>query len=431
MRQDYSTPMAYCHALRTGSLYGFLFMLPISIAFSQMCLTGLFVSYLIEILLTHHLAFRPNPLNRPLFAYLVVTIGVTPFSLDVVRSARGLEGLIPITVFSLISHSIQNTRHLKRCAAVLLCAVTLTAVYGVIQYALKVDIFRLSRPISFLKHLDNDLNAPVRIPGFTSYMTFSGQLAMSIPLLLALLTGTRTRLKTCLVAGALLLTCCSLLWTYTRSAWLGAVCAVTLIGLARGKKYWYIFLLLFALVTLIAVQPGMLNTSMALLNLEEHDMIDRVTSTFSAKENRERLYTWESTLSMIRDYPLTGIGKGNYSTIADAYRHGYTDFTFSSRAHAHNNLLQIAVEGGIVSLLCFLWLWGVIFQTLYRTYRTFPESRQDMKLWALGCFGALVAFFVHGFFEYNFGDAEVAMMMWTIMAFAIRLFHVSPNSFDH
>ncbi len=397
--------LAYCLHIRNVSLYGFIFFLPISIAFSQTCLTFLFLTYLAEAMLLKFFSFPRTPLNLPLFGYVALTLLVTPFSVNVSRSIKGLEGLLTIGVFYLLYLSIHDFRHIKRITIVLLLSITLAAFYGIVQHYSEVDVFRLSKPVSFLKHVENDLRAPVRITGFSSYMTFSGQLAMTMPLLCVCFLGVKNALKKGLLAVSILLVCLALVWTFTRSAWLGTVGAITVIGILRGKKNWYIFLLFFVLLTIVAVQPELLDNS---LRVFRHNDI-------------ERLYTWKSTLHMIWDYPLTGIGKGNYSRIVDTYRKPYADFKFSSRAHAHNNLLQVTVESGIPSVFCFLWLWSIIFQSLYQTYRQCPEENVSLKMLSLGCFGALIAFFIHGFSEYNFGDSEVAMMMWMIVALSLKL----------
>ncbi|MBD3307393.1 hypothetical protein GF339_13225 [candidate division KSB3 bacterium] len=392
--------------IKTWSLHGFLLFLPASIAFAQICLSLLALTYLAEALTTRTLAIPRTPINRPLLSYLLVTLVATLFSTDVLTSVGELKGLLMIGVFYLVYLSITDLRQLRRLTALLIVYVTLAALYGILQHYLEVDLFRLSRPISFLKHVDDDLTAPVRVSGFLSYMTFSGHLAMTLPILCAYgLTLNQQRHKL-LTALAGILIGLALLWTYTRSGWLGAACGLTVLVLYPRRKHWTILLLLLCLLLIvIGVQPKLL---------------DRSLSVFSAKENLERLYTWDSTLVMILDYPLTGIGKGNYSTLAPSYRTGY-DLDFSSRAHAHNNILQVAVEGGIPSLLCFLWLWGVIFRTQYQTFRRLPDTDTTLKPLSLGFLGATVAFFIQGFFEHNFGDSEAVMMLWLIIALSFKL----------
>jgi O-antigen ligase len=398
--------LALCQRAKAIGLYGFILFLPISIALTQASLGLLFLTYLAETVLTKTFRFPATPLNRPLLAYVVITMIITIFSVHFLTSVDELRTIVvKVAVFYLFYLYIQDIPQLKRSVAILILAVTLSALYGILQHYLEVDFFRLTKPIALLKHVDNDLKAPVRIPGFSSYMTFSGQLAMMIPIICALLFAVKTKYKKGILIIAMILTFLALLWTYTRSAWIGAVCALILLGYVRGKRLSILFLLLLILPGIIIVQP---------------DIFHRSLSVFRAKENMERLYTWESTLYMIKDHLLTGIGKGNYSQLAPEYRKGY-NFNFTSRAHAHNNILQVTVEGGMLSLLCFLWLWFVMFKEMDRTYLQIPEGNSVLKWLSLGLLGAIVAFFVQGFFEHNFGDSETVMMMWFITALSLKL----------
>jgi hypothetical protein len=58
---------------------------------------------------------------------------------------------------------------------------------------------------------------------------------------------------------------------------------------------------------------------------------------------------------------------------------------------------------------------------MYRTYSQIPEENPTLKWLSLGFLGSIVAFFVQGFFEHNFGDSENAMMMWFILALALKI----------
>ncbi len=402
--------LTFSRKVRLIGLHGFILFLPCSVAFSQICLSLFALIYFIETFLKKHLQIPRTPLNRPVLAYCAVSLITAMFSLAGFPSmTEEVKDLLLIGIFFLCYIYIKDVSQLKKLTGLLSLYVTLAALYGVLQHFWEVDVFRLGRPISFLKHVNDDLSAPVRISGFLSYMTFSGQLAMAIPIIFALFLSSKTLSKRLLGAISLILTILALLWTYTRSAWIGTICAFILFGYLKGKKTFIVLLLLgICLISLAILQP---------------EILDRSLSVFSTKENVERLYTWQSTIKMILDHPLAGIGKGNYSKLAPIYRTQY-DFDFSSRAHAHNNLLQVTVTGGIPTLLCFLWLWGVIFKEVYRTYQRIPRESPALKVLSLGFLGAITGFFVQGFFEHNFGDVESVMMMWLIVAFSLKLQHL-------
>ncbi len=407
---------SFLNQARAMGLHGFIFFLPISIAFSQMCLTLFGLTYVGEALLKKDFRIPRTPLNLPLLAYVVVRLAAAMISTYSLRSIQQeITDFLIILVFFLGYMYIKDVSQLRRLIALLIFSVTLAASYGILEHFWEVNIFSLNKPISLLKHVGDDLNAPVRILGFTSYMTFSGQLAMVVPIIFAFFLAVQSAPKRFIFALSLILSFLALIWTYTRSAWVATVCALILFGVLRGKKMLIVLLL-----------SGMFFISVAIFQPE---VFDRSLSAFRTKENKERLYTWQSTIEMIMDSPLTGIGKGNYSKFAPEYRSSY-DFDFTSRAHAHNNILQVAVTAGIPALLCFLWLWGIIFKETYRTYQRIPEKRSALKVLSLGFLGAMIGFFVQGFFEHNFGDVENIMMMWLIVAFSLKLQQLTPNQDD-
>jgi putative inorganic carbon (HCO3(-)) transporter len=384
--------------------------LPSSIALAHTCLGLLLLSYLVEAITTKQLILPATPLNRPVIGYVALSLVMILFSPDLSRSLQASTALADVAVFYLIylafHDAIHHLKQLKKYTLLFIIYVTLAASYGILQHYLEVDPFRLTQPITFLKHVNNDLREPVRIPGFSSYMTFSEQLAMAIPIALAYFFAIKTPLKKGFLAFSLVLMGLALLWTYTRSAWLATGGALILFGLLQGKKFLFLLLLLCSIfAVLIVLQP---------------EFLARIVSIVNIEENKERIYTWESTLVMISEHPLTGIGKGMYTQLAPAYRTKY-DFEFTSRAHAHNNLLQVTVEGGLPILLCFLWLWSTIFAVLYRTYHQLSEEHKGLKTLALGFLCAIIAFFIQGFFEHNFGDSETMMTMWVSVALSLKL----------
>lgn len=406
--------VAFCTQASTIGMYGFLVFLPCSIAFAQMCLGLLAVTFLVEASVTGHWRWPRTPFNRPLLAYLGLTVITTPFSVNAPHSLKGLDSLLIIAVFPLVSAYLNDRVQLKRWVGVLVGAMTVAALYGVLQHYLEVELFRFKQPISFLKHVNDDLAAPVRVSGFFSiYMTFAGQLSMMLPIICVLVIAVKSGWRKVCAGFALLLAGLALFWTYTRSGWLAGVGAVTVMGYLRGKKLSILFLLVLCLLSILLLQPELVTTDFSFLR----------------EKDEERIYTWITTLDMIKDFPLTGVGKKNYSQFIEPYRERrYGDFKFSSRAHAHNNLLQIMADSGIITGLCWLWLWVVLVQETYRTYRRMPETDRLLKWLPLGFLGSFVAFFVQGFFEYNWGDSESVMMLWLIIALALNTpFRPAPN----
>jgi hypothetical protein len=76
----------------------------------------------------------------------------------------------------------------------------------------------------------------------------------------------------------------------------------------------------------------------------------------------DRGYMWSRTIPMIKDYVLFGIGANNY-TIAFPQKDYVNQYNFDHElqivTRPHNIYLQIAIQGGLISLIAFLifYLW--------------------------------------------------------------------------
>jgi prepilin signal peptidase PulO-like enzyme (type II secretory pathway) len=73
-----------------------------------------------------------------------------------------------------------------------------------------------------------------------------------------------------------------------------------------------------------------------------------------------RVSIWKHTIQMVEDFPLWGVGIGEFNFALAKYSPGYTWGTIET-FHPHNYFLQIAAEMGLIGLYAFLWILGIIF----------------------------------------------------------------------
>ena len=81
----------------------------------------------------------------------------------------------------------------------------------------------------------------------------------------------------------------------------------------------------------------------------------------------------------------------------------------------HSNFIQLAVDTGLFGLISWISIWVVYFMTLYQRLISM-EGDNAYKGNAMGSAAAVVGFLVAGFFETNFYDSEVSMLLYFIMA---------------
>ena len=84
--------------------------------------------------------------------------------------------------------------------------------------------------------------------------------------------------------------------------------------------------------------------------------------------------------------------------------------------HVHNSALQILVGLGLAGLLAWLWIWAAFYAEAVRLLRRLPAAAARERALVAGSIAAVTGFLVAGLSEHNFGDSEVVMVAWVMVA---------------
>ncbi|MDT5295978.1 MAG: hypothetical protein QOJ76_2858 [Acidobacteriota bacterium] len=108
----------------------------------------------------------------------------------------------------------------------------------------------------------------------------------------------------------------------------------------------------------------------------------------------------------------------------DAVHEHWAEWGFPGKdmLHAHSTPLQLAFDRGIPALIFWLWLmyaFGRLAARAERDWRDTPDAGAHGL--ALGITGALAGFLASSVVNYNFGDSEVALLVWWMMGVAVIL----------
>lgn len=88
----------------------------------------------------------------------------------------------------------------------------------------------------------------------------------------------------------------------------------------------------------------------------------------------------------------------------------------------HSTPLQLAFDRGLPALLCWLWIMVVFWLITARSERKVCDSGDTNTYGVLlGATGAIAGFFSSSLVNYNFGDAEVALVFWWLMGIVVVL----------
>ncbi len=237
-----------------------------------------------------------------------------------------------------------------------------------------------------------------RVKGFMGhYMTQAGLLMLFAAAALAIVLYRKDKSRW-LWGAALALSLPALALTLTRSAWIGLAAAVCLILLFYKPQ---------ALV-LVPVAVGLL------FAFGTPSMKQRARSIFTTYgySNQERLEYARAGLKIIGENPVHGTGPRTVSKIFQYPQYGLSEQA-KKNVHLHNNMVQIAAERGLPALAAWLafLIWALV--DLRKLFRAGDPSGRAA---AAGGMAAVIALFVGGFFEYNFGDSEVVSLFYFLIA---------------
>jgi O-antigen ligase len=128
-----------------------------------------------------------------------------------------------------------------------------------------------------------------------------------------------------------------------------------------------------------------------------------------------RVQLWKDSLPALQDFWLTGSGLNTYATLLLVYPR--TDVTVMPRA-AHNDYLQLAIEGGILVGVPALILLATLARSIVRAVRT----PQDGTTWwiRMGAIAGLCGIGVQELSEFSLQVPGAALLCATCVAIAVH-----------
>jgi tetratricopeptide (TPR) repeat protein len=101
----------------------------------------------------------------------------------------------------------------------------------------------------------------------------------------------------------------------------------------------------------------------------------RYLGDMSVGENRHRVSIWTTTVQLIKDHPITGVGAGNWRLHAAYYFDGrFEEVPQLNWARPHNDYLWVWAEKGIVGIVLFLLLFGLLIYYQLAIIRKSPHT---------------------------------------------------------
>lgn len=355
--------------------------LTFSIAASSIAFGVAVVVGLLSVIRTRQLP--ATPFDYYFVAYAVAETLSTLFSVEPLASLVNMKRLLLIAAVYLTVVSI-NTK--RKYLWVIIAVVVVPAVLSAAESVIVIELGDLSARLSVFQH----------------YMTAGGikmiVALIVLPFIIEKQLSTKWRWA---AAASLIPLVVALILTQTRSSWLGLVGGMITIGILKSKKLLVgtvAFILLFFLIA-----PS--------------TYTQRAASIFdpTLPSNVARLHMISTGWRMFLDYPIFGTGDIDLKKLYVTYTE---PIDFAEGGHLHNNFMTLLVTLGAVGFIAVMALFIKIFVVELRIAQ---RLRSDWLFGntALGCFAAYIGFHINGLFEWNFGDHEIALLLWFTVGLAL------------
>ncbi len=228
----------------------------------------------------------------------------------------------------------------------------------------------------------------------------------------------------------------SLLLSQTRSAWLAVTIFIVitffLIALVMRKNikqiilYYGIGIVCIVAITFIVFQLDKNNIGKQIeqkLASSNFDYLNDSNVLYSS--GAVRVGIWEKTNQLIKDYPISGVGLGNWKIKVRDYGSNGTTWLYGKTVpdRVHNVYLQIIAETGIVGAILYFSIWMFI---CYCAFSLLLKKDATVDKWLIICMlGGLTCFFVDCIFGFPTERIE-HNVYFTLMA-SIILVHYKPS----
>lgn len=256
-------------------------------------------------------------------------------------------------------------------------------------------------------------DTPIRFGGFYSGVNALGMhLAFILPMAISKFIYIDLPKRNFRTLFFIFIICFALFFTFSRSAWLMAVVAISIIFFHQKKLRLVFLTALFLFVLLLLFSP------------EFSEVILRLKQGISQRD-----ILWRGAISIIKDYPLFGTGPGTFRYYIASYaplvpwRWPVVNFGGIVGGDSHNLFLTRGAEMGIIGMFLILYL----FISYFRVYSSARAKAKifDLEYALLGAVAIVVGALARSFFEgkgiISGGGISFDLFFWIMVAFTLRL----------
>lgn len=191
--------------------------------------------------------------------------------------------------------------------------------------------------------------------------------------------------------------------TFSRSAYVGLVVALGIIGLARSRVA--LFLGALAMISVVMLVPRVQERVIGIRSVDETAQL--------------RLVSYRNAFTVIGDHALLGVGY-------NLYKYVQVEYNFLEKTNEHSasgsdsSLLTMWVTTGTVGLVIYLWIFLAMMVEAWRTWRD-QRLPRPWQGYGLGLVAGLSGLFAHSQFVNGLQYPHLMEMIWLLVAMSIAV----------
>jgi putative inorganic carbon (HCO3(-)) transporter len=381
------------HLIKFG-LVVFAVFSPFSIAGAQTGFSLALLGWGLKFVLNKKLFWVRSYLDKPVLIYLAAVLVAAFFTQNRLQSLISIKDEWLYLLFFLLVNNIEDRNFAKKLINIIIAISALVAIYAIWQHYTGHDYWhgRILGEIAGTSKFRS-------VGNFSIPLTY-GFYAMVVSLLsftLAFSEEDRTKRIFYLVCSFLCVT--GNLFSGTRSTQLAQIFGFALFFLFSSNKdrKQGIPMVLVYFILMFFIDP---------------DLFARAEHLAQAKDIASadiRTVIWSTSFRIFLDHPIAGIGFGSFNRFYELYLRVPSQVF----GHAHNDLLNVAVNAGIIGLLPFVWLWIIIWRNLKKKF----DRTQDQSTKSMLKAGLVVAsaYLVAALFQCYYFDAVDFMILFFVL----------------
>ena len=361
------------------------------------------VLWISRLILERRFTFVRTRLWWPVIIFTLITLISVIGSIDVEYSLKIIKKytLISVFLFFAIVNNVQDLKDVKILLFALMISTGVFSLLALIDYSMFEPSF--GSRLRF-RYLDRNLGR------------FAKFYDLVIPINLALIFITKDNIKKVLFTLALLLSIITILLMQMRGSYVVIFLAVLAIAFVYRKKL-FVFILIIPFFVAIMMPSNMATRAQEMFKFGGYLKSDGVLNY--------RTEAWKGAVRIIKENPVLGLGVGKSNFGKTVKKFNDLNIPYD---HAHNTILQIAAELGLVGLAAFLWLFGSVFYHGIKSYCSLPRN-DGRAILIFGILCGIGALFAHSFIAYFYKNMSF-YALWVIVALLFVLIEGNREEFS-